>query len=224
MGGGVDVGGQAVGEHSYAMDEAQAVCADGEAQFEFPRLKGRADGLSLCGDGKVVPRRFHLVVLNDEMAIDCIGGKNVEGKPEVVSVFGPGIPINVKRDAEIAAEKMGILRGGGRHGKELEALVGSGFNIIIERVPIEVVAKSRCQTPVRGNLPLDQKRNLERESATALVWGTGVVCEEECRTCLQTKSEIESLIVGGIGAGTGSRGIGLRVDIGGEHKKCDNDG
>ena len=106
----------------------------------------------------------------------------------------------------------------------MKALVGSGFNIIIERVPIEVVAKSRCQTPVRGNLPLDQKRNLERESATAFVWGTGIVCEEVSRTCLQTKSEIESLIVGGIGTGTGSRGIGLRVDIGGEHKKCDNDG
>lgn len=224
MGRRVDVGGQAVGEHSYAMDEAQAVGADGEAQFELPRLKGRADGLSLSGDGKVVPRRFHLVVLDDEMAIDCIGGKNVEGKPEVVSVFGPGIPINVKRDAEIAAEKMGILRGGGRHGKELEALVGSGFNIIIERVPIEVVAKSRCQTPVRGDLPLDQKRNLERESTTAFVWGTGIVCEEVSRTCLQTKSEIESLFVGGIGAGTGSRGIGLRVNIGGEYKKCDNDG
>ena len=103
-------------------------------------------------------------------------------------------------------------------------MVGSGFNIIIEWVPIEVVAKSRGQTPVRGDLPLGQKRNLERESATTFVWGAGVVREEVSRTCLQTKIETERLFVDGVGTVTCSRGIGLRMDIGGERKKCDNDG
>ena len=44
------------------------------------------------------------------------------------------------------------------------------LNVVVERIPSEIVAQACPELPVRGHVPAHQERKLQREPVFAVVW------------------------------------------------------
>ena len=160
------------------MSQADEVGGEGKPYFDFPGLDGGRVEDVVTGIFIVDARRW--IVADDNVARHRISGEEVEREAQRLFVLCHGIPLQLEGDTQMANVGECLLGGGGGCLHKLQptgvAVIPGARkrNVVVERIPGEIVAQACPELPVGRHVPAHQERKLQREAVFAVVWRESV--------------------------------------------------